>query len=81
VRKSILLLKSKTVDEVVAKVTNAMSFLHTWQGKETLRKRKILHPPGTYGNNIFVDCENISKNCTTNTNCGNRSCGSDNLFP
>lgn len=36
--------------------------------------QKLLHPPSVYGNNIFVDCENTSKNCTTNTNCTNRSC-------
>ncbi|MBS1747234.1 MAG: hypothetical protein JST21_13775, partial [Bacteroidetes bacterium] len=43
--------------------------------------QKLLHPPAIYGNTIFVDCENTSKNCTTNTNCTNRSCGELIDFP
>lgn len=43
--------------------------------------QKILHPPSTWGNMIFVECENTSKNCDTNTNCTNRNCNGDNIFP
>jgi len=43
--------------------------------------QKMFDPPQTYGKTIFVDCANTSKNCETNTNCTNRSCGADDLFP
>ncbi len=43
--------------------------------------QKKIHPPSNYGNTIFVDCENTSKNCNTNTNCTNRSCGELIDFP
>ncbi len=39
--------------------------------------QKILHlSQSSFGNTIFVDCENKSHNCGANTNCTNRSCGS-----
>jgi hypothetical protein len=44
-----------------------------------VRFQKILHPPGTYGKTVFVDCENTSKTCTTNTNCTIHACGGDEI--
>ncbi len=41
--------------------------------------QKILHPPSSYGKTIFVDCEDTSKSCSTNSNCTNLSCG-DNII-
>lgn len=42
--------------------------------------QKVLHPPTTYGNTIFVECANNSIKCQVNTNCTNRSCSNQDII-